>query len=137
VDATTGPRHLFVARFVDEIRTQLAADRPAVAYRVFLTLHDRFTACTPAGLTAAVTPDPGSTGSRRYDALLGGLVEWHCTRVGVGVPAWAGDPARFLPATERWYVDDSAWGRAHDPATTPPAFAHRGVYLAETELGSI
>lgn len=128
---TTAP---LPAVFVEEIRAFLARGDENRAFRGFLSLHDALTRLADGVLVAVTLADPGSAGDRRFDALIAGLVEHHLTTRRLPVPEWIDGPTRVLP--EPWFVDDSAYARAHDPSTTPAAFAHRGVYLAASELSA-
>ena len=126
---TTAP---LPASFVEEIAAHLSQGDEDRAFRAFLGLNDNLARFTGGVLVAVTLADPGATGATQWDALVGGLVEHHLTTRSLPTPGWIDDPARTLTAP--WFVDDSPYARAHDQATTPVAFAHRGVYLAASEL---
>lgn len=126
---TTAP---LPAAFVDEIAAHLRHGDDDRAFRAFLGLNDTLTRLTDGVLVAVTLADPGATGATRWDALVAGLVEHHLTTRNLPTPSWIADPARTLAA--QWFVDDGPYARAHDQAATPAAFAHRGVYLAASEL---
>jgi hypothetical protein len=67
----------WVAQFVAEFRRAPRADRPAL-----------------------VADEPPTTGDRRWDAMLAGVVEHLCFHHHLAVPAWALRPDRFL---DRWW----------------------------------
>jgi transcriptional regulator with XRE-family HTH domain len=79
--------------------------------------------------------DPGSTGSRHWDALVGGVVEMLATAAGMAVPAWASGPGRVLD--EVWFYTTLASLKPHVFVTTPAALAARGVYLSADSLVSV
>lgn len=120
------------ATFVEELRTHLVSGDEERAFRTFLSMHATLTRFTYGVLVAVTLADPGTTGVSRYDALIAGLVEHHLTTRHLPTPPWITDPGRTL--TDPWFVDDSPYARLHDQGATPAAFAHRGVYLAATEL---
>jgi transcriptional regulator with XRE-family HTH domain len=78
--------------------------------------------------------DPGLSGDRRWDALIGGVVEMLCAEVDLSVPAWASGPGRFLD--ELWFYSSlrSLWPYIF--VTTPAALASRGVFLSADSLAS-
>jgi hypothetical protein len=102
----------WVAQFVSDFRQAPAAERP------FL-----------------VEDEPPTTGDRRWDALLAGVVEHLCFHHDVPVPAWAIRPARFL---ERWwFVIPYRSLHASAFAETPAALANRGVFIHASSLESV
>jgi len=79
--------------------------------------------------------DPGLLGERRWDALIGGVIEMLCAEAGKPVPSWASGPARFLDRP--WFYTSlrSLW--PHVFVTTPAALAARGVLLSADSLASV
>lgn len=124
-----------VAVFTDDIRHQLRLGETDTAFRVFLALNDALRSQPPGIQVVLTIADPGTTGSDRFDALTAGLVEHILGSGGLPVPEWVNAQSRFLRDT--WFVDDSAYARAHDVQNAPAAFARRGVILAPSELESV
>ncbi|MGW6131044.1 helix-turn-helix domain-containing protein [Cellulomonas sp. NPDC055163] len=123
-----------VAVFADEIARHLLTDDPEGAFRTFLQLHDTLRSQDAGVQVALCLTEPAPTGSAPFDALIAGLVEHLLTARKLPVPAWVEAPSRFLGSD--WFVDDSAYARAHDRDAAPAAFARRRVYLAPAELAS-
>ena len=84
---------------------------------------------------AALSDDPGSTGDRRWDALIGGITEMLAQEQSHSVPAWASAPSRSL--TNWWFVTSlhSLWPSVF--VETPPTIASRGVLLSAASLSSV
>lgn len=56
---------------------------------------------SPDQQAAVLAVEPPTTGDRRWDALLAGVVEWLAHRQAVRTPAWTAEPDRFLGVVVR------------------------------------
>ncbi|WP_153415349.1 hypothetical protein [Nocardia macrotermitis] len=85
--------------------------------------------------------EPGSTGDRRWDALLAGIAEYVSRRAGLLVPGWTAAPSRFLDRF--WFVIEDILGRpapglaAAAFVSSPAELAGRGVFLDRSSLASV
>ena len=79
-----------------------------------------------------VLPRPDSTGSERYDAMLGGIVEYACATHRVLAPSWVNDPQFFLD--EFWFVSGMKSLHADAIVHSPISFKRRGVFLTQGAL---
>lgn len=104
------------------------------AYRSFLVANDSLRSESPLNRVLLSAGRPVLTGEATLDAALAGIVEHYLGQDGSPLPDWVAEPERFL--TSRWYVDDSRYGREHDPAQTPAALLRRGVILPAEGLDS-
>jgi hypothetical protein len=102
----------WVAQFVADFERASSEDRPGL-----------------------VNDEPPSTGDRRWDALLAGVVEQCCFDHGLAVPAWTLHPARFLD--QWWFVTPYRSLHASAFAATPAALANRGVFIHGSSLESV
>ena len=102
----------WVAEFVAEFRRASSADRPGL-----------------------VADEPSSTGDRRWDAMLAGVVEQLCFEHELAVPGWAMQPGRFLD--QWWFV--TPYRSLHPSAftETPAALANRGIFIHRQSLESV
>ena len=73
-------------------------------------------------------------GDARWDALVAGVTEYWLDLDDLTRPEWLDDARRVSEAA--WYVDSTA-PREELEAATPAALAHRGVFLAVSELASV
>lgn len=83
----------------------------------------------------ALDADPGRTGDRRWDALVGGVTEMLAHEFARAVPAWASAPSRFIDGW--WFVTQLRTVSASVLVETPPALAARGVLLSASSLRSV
>ncbi len=89
----------------------------------------------PERLDAELAVEPPTTGDRRWDALLAGVVEWLAHRHAVRTPAWTVLPERFLD--EWWFVTPFRSLQPSALVDTPAELANRGVFLHGDSLRSI
>ena len=107
-------------------------------FRLRLLLHDfamiwQHTSGHMCPALVAVEPEPIDP---RWDALVAALAEHLSVEAGFDPPAWTQKPRRFL--TERWFAGGCfEFDRARTVATTPSAFARRGVWLPQDELAVV
>lgn len=124
-------RYPTVASVATEIAERLTV-RFDHAYRSFLVANDSLRAETPLNRILLSVQRPEPTGDARLDAALAGIVEYYLGWDDLPLPEWVNESDRFL--SERWFVDDSAYGREHDPAQTPEPLLRRNVVLAADGL---
>lgn len=86
-------------------------------------------------LAAVLAVEPPTTGDRRWDALLAGVVEWLAHRHAVRTPAWTAEPDRFLD--EWWFVSPFTSLHASALVHGPAELANRGVFLHADSLLSV
>lgn len=78
---------------------------------------------------------PPTSGDRRWDALIAGVVEDTAFRIGLRVPSWTTDPCYQL--SEWWFVTSVAALRPTAFVETPAAIANRGVFIRRASLVNI
>ena len=79
--------------------------------------------------------DPGLSGDRRWDALVGGVAEMVSSERGVPVPGWASGPGRIVDGA--WFFSSLESLRPHILVSTPPALAARGVLISAEAFTSV
>ncbi|QAY72034.1 XRE family transcriptional regulator [Agromyces protaetiae] len=124
-----------VSTVAAEIRGDLSYGRPNLALRRFLQLNDNLSAEHGAVRFALAITEPEPTGSKQWDAAIGGLVEYHLTAEGLPLPDWANADSRFL--TRSWVFGTGPYTLAPDPDHVPDAFARRRVLIDEDTLRSV
>jgi hypothetical protein len=102
----------WVAQFVAEFKRSSSTDRPTL-----------------------VADEPPSTGDRRWDSLLAGVVEKCCFDQRLAVPAWTLRADRFLD--QWWFVTPYRSLHASAFVATPVALANRGVFIHGSSLESV
>lgn len=110
------------------------AAREDAAFREVLDLRDSLLRSSQAGALALVADRPGSTGEKRFDALVAAVVEDACARLGVTPPSWTEEPERFVKPF--WYLSDVDGLHWWEFSTAPGAFVRHGVLAGEEELRS-
>ena len=118
-----------------EIRRCLAADDEHEALRWVAQFVAVFERASSADRPNLLTEEPPSTGDRRWDAMLAGVVEQLCFNHGLPVPAWSLQPTRFLD--QWWFVTPYRSLHASAFAATPTALANRGVFIHGASLESV
>ncbi|MBU6278977.1 MAG: helix-turn-helix transcriptional regulator [Actinomycetales bacterium] len=105
--------------------------------RVIIQASDDFAKLPSPRERALFLASPGSTGDRRYDALLGGLGV-HLSRVAgmQTTPAWTREPGRFLEAIW-WFDSEAPTLRALTLRDCLPAMRARGVMFSRQNLDSV
>ncbi len=122
-----------VAELANEIRDALSSDDgEPTARRLAFGLVEAFDAAEAADRLRMIDVAPGSTGDRRYDALLAAIVEHLCARFSMPVPNWVLDPDRFLD--EWWFVSGLRTLHAMALVESPISFARRGIFICEGAL---
>ena len=107
----------------------------AEALRLAAGLASRLAAMTPEEVARAIEHDPGSTGDRRWDALIAGVVEWAAHRAAVRTPIWTAAQNRFLD--EWWFLTPYRSLHASAMVETPAELANRGVFVHESSLSGV
>lgn len=79
-----------------------------------------------------VASKPRSTGDRRLDALIAGLVEYLCRRHGEATPSWVGDP--WYTLDQFWFVSGIQALEASVIRSGPIVLKRRGVFLDPASL---
>jgi len=86
-----------VARQLQQI---VRDEGPSGAWRRLLDFVDDFRASNAVGQAWLVAEEPPSSGDRRIDAALAGIVEMLCNEADVPCPTWTEAPERFV---EPWW----------------------------------
>lgn len=86
-------------------------------------------------LADAINREPRTTGDKRWDALLAGVVEDLAFTRRLPIPAWTADPRRFLETW--WFVTRYKAMHATAMAHTPAALANRGVFVTRASLVNV
>lgn len=82
---------------------------------------------------AAFFAEPSTTGDRRWDALLAGVVDFLANKYQFEPPAWTSD--RFV--TPFWFVGPTPALHAYASAHSPAPLAYRGVFIDPADLESV
>lgn len=82
---------------------------------------------------AAFFAEPSTTGDRRWDALLAGVVDDLARRHGFDPPEWT--QGRFV--TPFWFVGTTPALHAYAYAHSPASLAVRGVFIDPADLASV
>jgi transcriptional regulator with XRE-family HTH domain len=129
-----------VPRGTERVLTQFAAIRQAVdtgEHAWALRLLTELVSWVRDGIVAVecLRSDPGLCGDRRWDALIGGVVEMLCAEAESRVPAWASGPGRSVDGV--WFYSElrSLW--PYIVVATPAALAARGVFISSESLTSV
>lgn len=122
-------------RTVQQVAESLSDGANKEAFRLVADLAARLDRLSRDEFVDDTRPDPGSTGDRRWDALVAGIVERGAHRVGVRAPSWTAVPHRFLD--ESWFVSPYRSLHASALGETPPELAKRGVLVHESSLARV
>ena len=123
---------LTIVEVAQQIRSVLAGEGEDTARRIAFSFVEAFDKADQERRSQLVAGGPPSTGDRRYDALLGALVEHLCARFGLPSPAWTEEPGRFLE--EWWFVSGLRNLHATALVQSPISFARRGVFICDGAL---
>lgn len=82
-----------------------------------------------------IAAEPATTGDRRWDALVAGVVEDVAYRHRLPTPAWTRHPSRYLD--EWWFVTDVRALRPWALKESPPAVANHGVFIRRASLVNV
>lgn len=124
-----------IAEFAPFIAQALLEDRRQSALRLFIQINDNLQACAPEQKIEMATDEPPLTGHAGYDALLAGLVEYHFIRSRLPLPKWVLESTRSLQSP--WYFEEHPLDKEFIQISTPECFAHRNVFIRESELMSV
>lgn len=76
---------------------------------------------------------PSTTGDPRWDAMLAGVVEEQCLRLGRPVPGWT----RGKALSQFWFVSEVPTLRAYSFAHSPFSLQIRGVLMDPADLEAV
>jgi len=107
--------------------------------RVIIQASDDFPRLTSPVERTLFLAEPGTTGDRRYDALLAGLAVHLCREAGMeSTPAWTRVPSRYLEAIWWFGRANEAQGiRALTLRDAIPSMRARGVMFSRRNLESV
>src|SRR5579875_123997 len=118
-----------------EIACALRAGDKDTALRALIEFVDSYRRAGDEARSRSAAIEPPLTGSREWDALLAGVVEWLSGLYGLKVPAWTSAPERFLDAW--WFLPTKSSLRALIFTETPAALANRGVFVSRTAFETV
>lgn len=123
------------ASLVDELRQGIEDGEEQSLVRIVAHWYSDLVRADPGLVAYALAVDPGTTGDKRWDALVGGLGERLARLRGLAVPAWTAEPDRTL---DRWWFL-APFVSLHPAALvgTPPELANRGVFVHQSSLESV
>ena len=130
-----GPDRSVVHATVDAIARSLHVGDEQEALRLAADLLSGLAAQPASDVAREIESDPGSTGDRRWDALLGGVVERAAHLAGVRTPVWTAAGSRFLD--DWWFLTPYRSLHASALVHTPAELANRGVFVHESSLRSV
>ena len=130
-----GPARSLVHATVDAIAHSLHAGGEQEALRLAADLWTELASMPTPTVTMEIEADPGSTGDRRWDALVAGLVERVAHLAGLRTPVWTASAERFLDAW--WFLTPYRSLHASALVDTPAELANRGVFVHESSLWSV
>lgn len=124
-----------VAEFAHEIAEALRGGRRSLALRTFIQLNDNLHASDLIRKQDMAINEPPLTGHEGYDALIAGIVEYYFIGSKLPLPEWVNNENRSLPLP--WYFEEFPLDKEDIEISTPECFAHRNVYIRESELMSV
>jgi transcriptional regulator with XRE-family HTH domain len=130
-----GPVKSVVHSTVEAIARSLHGDDEHEALRLAADLWTGLASLPASEVAADIEVDPGSTGDRRWDALVAGVVERAAHVARIRTPMWTASEARFLD--EWWFLTPYRSLHASALVGTPAELANRGVFVHESSLGSV
>lgn len=116
----------------EEISRCLGEGDEDSARRLAFRFIEHFDKAGPDRRVEMVSERPGSTGDKRFDALLPGIVEVACASNDTVPPGWANDEDLFLD--EFWFVSGMRSLHANALVHSPISLARRGVFVAQGSL---
>ena len=117
-----------LAQMAPVIAADLANGAQEDALRLIYGFVDDFRGSPRAGKLELIAERPGTTGDRRFDALLAATAEFLSAEGHIPAPEWADAQDRYV---EPWFfVTPSPDLHAYALARTPIAFARHGVFIA-------
>lgn len=115
------------------MRSYLLTGETEWIWRMLLQGRDHLAHILAAGdhaLAQAWEAAPASTGSRRWDALLGSLAAHEFESAGLKAPAWAASD----PLPEPWMPEHPFLDPERVLAQTPDWLRRRNIYVPERDL---
>jgi hypothetical protein len=117
---------------IEALCADIAAADDGERLRLVFEFVDRWNEAAGDDRAALIVGPPVSTSSRRWDALVAGLVEHLAASRSVPVPEWVDDADRFVDGA--WWVIDSPLFRVWALHDTPAALLRHGVMLSRFDL---
>lgn len=124
-----------VAAFATSIGKALTESRRQSALRLFIQINDNLLASDSIRKVEMCHEEPPLTGQAGYDALIAGLVEYYFIGSRLTLPDWVNSEDRSLPSP--WYFEEYPFDKEDIQISTPECFAHRNVFIRESELMSV
>lgn len=121
-----------LADLVQGVSEALIQNDAEEALRLVCDCSVRLELLNAEAIQEAILNDPGTTGKRNWDAMVGGVIERVANRSRLPVPPWTKQPQRF--AKQFWFVADMPSLRASALVDTPAELSNRGVFLHESSL---
>jgi len=117
-----------LADLVTSIAHDLAVNDEKSAMRLIFGFADDFRGSSRPGQIALIEERPGPTGEARFDAMLAATAEFFATEVGIALPEWTNENARFVEPW--WFVASRPAFHAYTLAHTAAPFVRHGVFMA-------
>lgn len=124
-----------LADAVAEAAALIGEGNDSQAFRILADCSVRMENLSSGQFTAAAAVDPGSTGYRKWDALVAGIVERLCHIQAVPIPPWTVEESRFSPVW--WFVTQYPSLRASALVHSPRELANRGVFCHPESLTGV
>ena len=128
------PARAVVHQTVDAIAQSLHAGDEQEALRLAADLWTGLESMDSADVAAEVETDPGSTGDRRWDALVAGVIERAAHGARVPTPMWTAAKARFLD--EWWFLTPYTSLHASALVETPAELSTAGSSSTNRRCGA-
>ncbi len=123
-----------IANVAQSITELLAHEGQESAWRRLIDFVDDVRGSSPPGGRSLVADAPKTTGDRRFDAAIAGVVELLCAEGGMPAPEWTNDPARFVEPW--WFVSELPGFEAMAFRDSPLELARHGVFVNEGAFAS-
>lgn len=117
------------------IRDDLVAGEFEHAFRSIIQLNDDIERADSATRVALCLMPPATTGDRRFDALIAGLVEFKLEVAELPIPLWVSDLRFFLDTP--WDIEQVPRLQEIARVGTPEQFSRRGVFIDAVNFASV
>lgn len=121
-----------VAAIRSDVRSGKASTGDTLRY-VRETINNTVFVLDDATDRAAFFAEPSTTGDRRWDALIAGVVDYLAGKHGFDRPDWTA--GRYV--TPFWFVGSTPALHAYAYAHSPAPLAYRGVFIDPADLESV
>ncbi len=118
-----------MAEVAQQVRTIIHEEGDQAAWRRLLDFVDDFRGSPRAGRSWLVEEAPESSGDRRFDAVMAGLVELLCDEADLPWPEWTDEPSRFVEPW--WFVSGLPGYEAMALRDSPIELKRHGVFVNE------